>query len=87
MKRNDITLLAVVAIVAGLISFLIAGAVFNNSKSRSIKVPTVEALPSNFPDVKNDASYQSFLNDKALDAIQPVQIGNTKNGTPFNSQR
>ncbi len=85
MKRNDITLMAVVAIVAGLFSFVVSNVLFSNPKSRSTSVPAVEVLPNNFPDVKNDPVYQTFLNDRALDPTQPIQIGNTKNGTPFNS--
>lgn len=85
MKRSDLTLLISVAAVSALISFFVAGSLFN-SPSKRTKVPVVQALNSNFPDVKNDPAYQLFLYPGALDPTQPIQIGNTKNSTPFNSQ-
>ena len=83
MKRSELTLLIVVGIVAALVSFLVAGAVFNPPSKRT-KVPVVEAINPAFPDVKNDPVYQSFMYKGALDPTQPIQIGDTKNSTPFN---
>lgn len=85
MKRSDLTLLISVTVVAALVSFFVAGSLFN-SPSKHTKVPVVEALNPNFPDVKNDPAYQLFLYPGALDPTQPIQIGNTKNTAPFNSQ-
>ncbi len=85
MKRPGLTLLISVAVVAALISFFVAGSVFNPPSKRT-KVPVVQALNPNFPDVKNDPAYQLFLYSGALDPTQPIQIGNTKNVAPFNSQ-
>ena len=85
MKKSDLTLLISIAAVAALISFFVAGSVFN-SPSKRTKVPVVQALNPNFPDVKNDPAYQLFLYPGALDPTQPIQIGDTKNTAPFNAQ-
>lgn len=85
MKKSDLTLLISIAVVAALVSFFVAGMVFN-SPSKRTKVPVVQALNPSFPDVKNDPAYQLFLYPGALDPTQPIQIGGTKNDTPFNGQ-
>jgi hypothetical protein len=85
VRTKDKLLLGLVVLVAAIISWLIASAVFNSPAKRKDKVPIVQKIESTFPDVKNDSDYNSFLNSKALDPTQPVQIGNTKNSAPFNS--
>ncbi len=85
MKRSNLTLLITLAVVAGVISFFVAQTLFN-APSKRTKVPVVQPLSASFPDVKNDPSYQLFLYQGALDPTQPIQIGNTNNTAPFNSQ-
>lgn len=85
MKKSDLTLLISIAAVAAVVSFLVAGGLFNSPNKRT-KVPVVQALSPTFPDVKNDPSYQLFLYAGALDPTQPIQIGNSKNSAPFNGQ-
>ena len=84
MKRQDIIRLAVVAVLAGFLSLLVTNIIFSVPKNRSSKVPSVQAIPTSLPDIKNDPSYQPFLNSNSLDLTQPVQIGNSQNNTPFN---
>lgn len=83
MRRTDIMALVSIAGVSAVVAFLIAGSVFNPPDKRT-KVPVVQPISSSFPDVKNDPTYQLFLFNGALDPTQPIQIGNTKNTTPFN---
>lgn len=82
MKRNDLVSIVLVAIVAGVISYFVAGAVFNPTSHRT-KVQKVESIDASFPDVKNDTAYKAIFNTDALDPTQPIQIGNTNNSTPF----
>jgi hypothetical protein len=87
MKRKELVTIAVVAVASGLLSLVIAGALFNSPSKRTAKVPVVQPISSSFPDVKNDSNYNFFLNESALDPTQPIQIGNSQNNTPFtNSQ-
>jgi hypothetical protein len=83
MQRKDKWTLIIVAVLTFFISFLVAKSIFNSPAKHSLKAPTVESIPASFPDVKNDSNYNTFLNNKALDPTQPVQIGNTQNQNPF----
>ncbi|HCM51998.1 TPA: hypothetical protein DIS56_02590 [Candidatus Saccharibacteria bacterium] len=83
MRRREIILISSAAVIAAIIALTVSSMVFNAPSSRS-KVPVVEAIKPSFPDVKNDPAYSTFLNRNALDPTQPIQIGNTKNTSPFN---
>ena len=84
MKRRDLSILIVVAAITGVFSLILANALFGPKKLTQ-KVPVVEKISESFPDVKNDPAYNSFLNEKALDLTQPVQIGpHNQNQQPFN---
>lgn len=82
MKQKDIAALVLVGGIAALVSFFIAGKVFQPPKG-STKVPQVSAINPSFPDIQNDPSYTVIFNTSALDPTQPVQIGNNNNGVPF----
>jgi len=82
-KRQNLVILIAVGIVAALISIVISGAIFGSPKSNPIMVPEVTPISPTFPDVQHDSNYTSFLNDKALDPTQLIQIGNSKNTQPF----
>lgn len=86
MKRKDLIIIVVVAIVTGLFSLIISGIFFNPPKKDS-KVPVVDSLSTSLPDIKNDPNYNSFLNEQALDPARPVQIGPAGNTVPFNSSQ
>lgn len=85
MKRREIILIGASAVIAAIVALAVSSLVFNALSGRS-KAPVVEAINPNFPDVKNDSAYNLFLNRNALDPTQPIQIGNTKNTSPFNPQ-
>lgn len=87
MKKKDIIYLASTALVVGIISFVLAGIIFKNPSSRSSEVPVAQPIKSSFPDLKNDPAYKAFLNEKALDPTQSIQIGNGQNSSPFNVTR
>lgn len=82
MKAKDLALIAVFGLVAAVVSYVVASAVFK-PPAGSTKVPEVSAIEPNFPDVKNDSSYNTIFNNQALDPTQPVQIGNQNNTVPF----
>lgn len=87
MKRKELVTLGVVVIFTGIISLIVAGMLFNSPAKRSAKVPVVPAISPSFPDVKNDPNYNFFLNEKALDPTQPIQIGDSPNNDPFNGSQ
>ena len=83
MRRSDKMMFIGVAIAAAVISLIVSSAIFGSPAKRNTKAPVVEAVPATFPDVKNDTTYNGFLNPNALDPTQPVQIGNSQNNAPF----
>jgi hypothetical protein len=83
MKRKDLVLLGGVALVAAFVSFLLSDALIGSPKKHPIKVPVVQQISSDFPDVQNDPNYKQFLNNKALNPTQLIHIGNNKNTKPF----
>ncbi|MGA3150690.1 MAG: hypothetical protein ABSD10_03730 [Candidatus Saccharimonadales bacterium] len=87
MKRDDIIKIALVAGFSAIISFVIAGAIFNSPAKHDQKVPVVQSINSSFPDVANDPSYNVIFNSNALDPTQTVQIGNSQNTAPFTGSR
>jgi hypothetical protein len=83
-NKNSKPVLIAVAAITVFISFLLSSALFNSPSKHNLKAPVVESISSSFPDIKNDSNYNTFLNENALDATQPVQVGNSQNSAPFN---
>lgn len=84
MKRKDLITLVFVAILSGIVSLVISNMFFGGAGNKKASAPIVEEIEPTFPDVANDSAYNSFLNTRALDPTQPVQIGNNQNTAPFN---
>lgn len=85
MKRQDLSILLTVGVIAAILSFLIASFLFKTPSGRSSQIPVAPTIDSNFPDVYNDPAYSAFFNHHALDPSQPVKIGGSRNSNPFNS--
>jgi hypothetical protein len=79
-------IIAVIIIVATVFSSIVASKIFNSTSKHNLKAPEVQTIDSNFPDVKNESSYSSFFNEKALDPTQLIQIGTNQNLSTFGSQ-
>jgi hypothetical protein len=87
MKKNDIILIAGVALVAAIFSIIITSLIFGGHKKHVETVPISQAITTTFPDIQNDPAYNSFLNPNALDPAQPIQVGNSQNSQPFNGSQ
>lgn len=74
MKRRDILILAMVAIISGILSLVMAGSLLGSAR-RTDKVPLASPISETLPDLKNDSSFNKFLNPQALDPTQPVPVG------------
>lgn len=85
MKQKDIASLVAVGLAAAVFSLFASKLLFSSGQKPS-KVPVVQAVSPEFPDVKNDSAYTPIFNNKALDPTQLIQIGNTQNNTPFNGR-
>lgn len=87
MKRKDIFILVGIGVIAAIISAITAGAIFSSSSTRSVKVPVVSPISSDFPDIAHDSQYKAIFNDKALDPTQLIKIGTGQNQQPFNNSQ
>ena len=85
MKQKDIASLVLVAGVAALFSFVMSRVIFKGAFEKT-KVPVVQALSSDFPQVRGDPNYKVIFNEQALDPTQLIQIDNSKNSQPFVGQ-
>lgn len=84
MKQgDDKAKLIVVAVVTGVISLIFSSMIFSSPKNHNLTAPQVQPIKTSFPDIHNDPAYNTFLNPGALDATQPVQVGNSRNNQPF----
>ncbi|HEU5004985.1 MAG TPA: hypothetical protein VFT49_02795 [Candidatus Saccharimonadales bacterium] len=87
MKTNEKDSLFVLAgVIAFFVGLVLAGMFVHGPKRGSITINSVPALPTSFPDVKNDSAYKNFLNSNALDPTQAIQLGNS-NSSPFSSSQ
>lgn len=82
MKQKDIVTLVLVGAITALFSVVVSMLVFSPPK-HDAKAPTVQPISNSMPDIKNDPSYNTIFNDKALDPSQPVEIGGNQNTAPF----
>jgi hypothetical protein len=78
MKQKDIALIAVIAIISGVISFMVSGWIFAKPADRKQKAEVVDVIASDFslPDSK-------YFNPHAIDPTQLIQIGDSNNPNPF----
>lgn len=82
MKQKDIALIAVIAIVSGVISFLVSGWLFAKPADRQQKAEVVDVITSDFP--LPDSKY---FNANSVDPTQLIQIGDSTNENPFGGAR
>ncbi len=80
MKQKDILLIAVIAIVAGVFSFVTANFFFGGEKAYKLTAPTVEPISQEFslPD-------ETVFNSTAINPTKNVTIGDSTNNSPFKS--
>lgn len=79
MKKKDIALIVVIAIISGVVSLIISTKVFVTQASLQQKVEKVDAIVPDFtqPDAK-------YFNANSIDPAQTIQLGDGNNTNPFN---
>lgn len=80
MKKKDIALIVVIAVLAGITSLIIARVVFAKPAARAQKVEVVEAISTDFP-----APDTRYFNVRSINPTQLIRITENSNQTPFNS--
>lgn len=80
MKQKDVLVIVTVAIVSGILSFVISSFLFGGSKSYKLTAPKIEPISSEFklPD-------EQYFNKQSLNPTKDITIGDSSNNTPFNT--
>jgi hypothetical protein len=81
MKRKDLTLIAVIAVVAGIFSLIISNLLISSPKNRQQKVEVVDAITQQFnePDKR-------YFNGTAGNPTALIRINDNANPAPFTDQ-
>jgi hypothetical protein len=82
MKQKDIALIAVLAILSGIISLIVSNLLFSSPKTRQQTVQVVSPITADFktPD-------STYFNAQSIDPTQLIQIGNGGNPNPFTTKQ
>ena len=80
MKKNDILIISVVAVVAGVFSFVLANFLFGGQKNFKLDAPTVQPITAEFktPDSK-------YFNKDSLDITKDITVEDNSNNQPFSN--
>jgi hypothetical protein len=78
MKQKDIALIAVIAIVSGVISFLVSGYVFAKPADRELTAEKVDVITSEF-----SLPSSTYFNAESINPTQLIEIGESDNPNPF----
>lgn len=81
MKQKDIVLIIGIAVVSGIVSFVISAKLFVTPKNRQQQVEVVDVINSDFqkPSTK-------YFNSDSIDTTQLVTIGDNNNQNPFTTK-
>lgn len=79
MKQKDIALIAVIAIISAVVSFVASNKLFVTPSNRAQKVEVVDPIAASFqtPDKK-------YFNTSSIDPTQSSSLGTDNNQNPFN---
>lgn len=79
MKQKDIAIIAVVAILSGIVSFVVSGKLFVTPENRQQEVEKVDKISAEFqlPDSR-------YFNEQSINPTVNTEIGASTNQDPFN---
>lgn len=80
MRKDDILIIFVVAIVAGIFSYIIAGFVFGGEQKYDLQSPEVQPISSEFKQPN-----EKYFNSDSLDITKDITVTNNDNTDPFKS--
>lgn len=80
MKQKDIVIIVAVAIVSGILSYVLATFLFGGKKAYQLKAPTVQPITAEF--TQPDPVY---FNKDSIDPTKDIIIGDSTNNQPFKS--
>lgn len=77
MKKNDLAILVVVAVVAGIFSVVLSQ-IFFGEQSKNLTAEVVDPISADFQDPD-----PNVFNSNAINPTQLIQIGDSSNQNPF----
>jgi hypothetical protein len=87
MKRKDLVPMVGVILITAIIAFVFSNIVFKVPQDRATKVPAAGSIDNNFPDIKNDSTYNTIFNNNAYDPAVPLNASSTPNNQPFHGSQ
>lgn len=78
MKKNDLVLIIVVGIVAGIFSLVSTNLIFTPKNIKNLKAQKIDAIDSSFNQVD-----KKYFNSESINPTQLIQIGDKANPQPF----
>jgi hypothetical protein len=80
MKKRDITVIATIAVIAGILSLVVSNLLFGGNKVYDLKAPKVEPISAEFitPDTR-------YFNGQSIDPTVDIQIGDNNNPDALNN--
>jgi hypothetical protein len=81
MKNKDIAVIISVVIVSSVLSYIIASKVITTPANRQQQVPETAQIVDQISQPS-----PTYFNAQSVDPTKLIQIGNSSNPTPFNSQ-
>lgn len=79
MKSKDWSVIAVIVILAAVVSFIVSSVIFGGSKTAKLKVEVVSPITADFP-----TPNEKYFNRNSINPTQEIQIGDDNNQSPFN---
>lgn len=79
MKQKDIALIAVIAVISAIVSFVVSGKLFVTPSNRQQEVEVVDAINAAF-----NAPDKKYFNSSSINSTQNSTIGGDSNQNPFN---
>jgi hypothetical protein len=81
MKTKDWSVISLVVVIAGMVSFFVTNLLLGDLSSPKLKVEVVEPISADFP-----LPNTKYFNNDSLNPTQVIKIGEDNNNSPFNGQ-
>lgn len=81
MKQKDFAMVAVVAIVSGVLSIILSGMFLTPSDDRKQSVEVIQPLSADFERPSKD-----YFNKDSINPTKTIEIGDDSNEKPFEDQ-
>jgi hypothetical protein len=81
VKQKDLALVAVIAIVSGILALVVSRWLFGSPQNTQQKAEVVDVITADFPQPPS-----KYFNTSAVNPTQQIEIGASSNPNPFNAK-